>query len=227
MTPLNKIKSSFSFNKENMNFLLSCLIGDGCLTNTGRFVVAHGLQQQDYCEWKADRFSKILDQEIKALPTRQCSQLQFQRKTLKTSYFKYYFESKKQIKTILKDITNPLEAIAIWICDDGNVNPSINKNYNKCYSASIQIFTFTDLEETIEILRWFEKTTGLTPKMIFMDRSKNNRKSAYKIKFTAADSRKLFEMIKEYIPNIPSMRYKFRYLLEYNLPTRPQQPIDG
>jgi hypothetical protein len=224
MTPENKIKSSFSFNKENLNFLLSCLIGDGCLTRTGRFVVAHGLQQQDYCEWKAKRFSDILNQEIKALPTRQCTQLQFQRKTLKTSYLRYYIDSKKRIDCILKDISNPLEAIAIWVCDDGNVNPSINKTYNKCYSASIQIFTFTDLEETVQIVRWFEKHVGLKPNMMFMDRSKNNRKSAYKIKFSAADSRKLFEMIKNYIPNIPSMQYKFRYLLEYNLPTRPQQP---
>jgi hypothetical protein len=222
MTPKNNIESTQPFNKDDMSFIMACLLGDGCLSDKGKLVIAHGNSQQDYNEWKANRLSKIFGQEIKALKTRQCTQIQVQRKCLKKIRQAIYPNNIKNVNEILKFISNPLEAIAIWIMDDGNVNPSIYKS-TTCYSAAIQIFTFTDLEDTIKIANWFEKQIGMRPNMLFMDRSKSNRKSAYKLKFNASDSRKLFNIIKEYIPNIPSMNYKFRYMyiLEYNHPTSP------
>ena len=211
MTPENKRKSKKVFENKELSFIASLILGDGCLTKTGRVVIAHGNKQQDYNEWKAKKLSGILDQEIKALPTRQCTQIQFQRKQLKYKYFSWYENNGKRITNILNDVNNPLEAIMIWICDDGNISPSIAKN-GKIYSSSIQIFTFTSLEESIEIADWFERTIDIRPNLLFRDRSKTNRKSAYIIKFSAQNSRKLFKLIKDYIPNIKSMNYKFRYM---------------
>jgi hypothetical protein len=217
MTPENKVKSQVTFNKDELSFIMSLLLGDGSLAVSGRLVIAHGHSQKDYAEWKADKLSKITNQLIKANQSRQCYQLQFQRKTLKTLRYKVYPNNKKDIVSILGYIKNPLEAIAIWLCDDGNVNPSIATN-GKCYSASLQLFTFTELEESIMIADWFEKHTGIRPKLIYMDRSKSNKKSAYKLKWSAEDSRQLYKTVKNYIPNIPSMNYKFRYI-EYNIST--------
>lgn len=220
MTPENKMKRNFKFINEDLNFMLALLLGDGCLTSTGRLVVAHGKQQQDYCEWKAEKITQILNNLVTVRPTRQCVQLQFQRHDLCQYYYKIYINKKKRIMNILPFITNPLLAISLWLCDDGNVSPSITNN--KCYSSAIQLFTFTDLEESLIIANWFEKHTNLRPNLIWMDRSKSNRLSAYKLRFTAPDSRKLFSLIKPYLPDIPSMQYKFRYL-EYNLSTNAQQ----
>lgn len=214
MTPQNKIKSEQVFSSETLSFIAACIIGDGSVSDTGRLVIAHGLQQADYADWKAERLSKLIGQHIQALPTRQCKQIQFQRKFLQNKRYSWYRNGRKNINEILRDVTNALETIAIWICDDGNVCPSIAKN-GKCYSASIQIFTFTELEESVEIANWFEKHTGIRPKLHFLNREKTNRKSAYKLKFTAEDSRNLYKLIKSYIPVIPSMSHKFRYL-EYN-----------
>lgn len=213
MTHINKKKSLEIYKDQDLSFIASVLIGDGCLSESGRLVIAHGNEQKDYCEWKAERLSSIFNQQIQALPTRQCTQIQVQRKQFKNLRYKWYMDNKKNILNILSNITNNyLEAITIWICDDGNVSPSINSKTKKVYSSSIQIFTFTELEESIAIADWFEKHINIRPYIHFKDRSKSNRKSAYILKFTASDTRALFKLIKEYIPNLPSMNYKFRYL---------------
>lgn len=223
MTPENKIKSTWKPSDEELSFIMAMSLGDGSLTNTGRFVVAHGLKQKDYCEWKADRLSKILKQEIKALPSRHLVQTQVQRKVLKDYYFKVYPNRQKSLSTILSYTNNPEETVAIWICDDGNVSPSIARN-GKCYSASFQIFTFCSLEDGQGIVSWFKSELDVEAKLHFRDRSKDNKKSAYIIKFSASESRKLYGKIKPYIPDIPSMKYKFRYI-EYNSPKSPQGSI--
>lgn len=229
MTPENKIKSLTNYD-EHLDFLLALIIGDGHLTHTGRLVIAHGKQQQDYCEWKANRLGLILNQETKAYPTRQCYQVQIQRKYFKEIHPLLYTEKRKNVVQLLSMVRNVLEFIAIWLMDDGNCCPSVNKK-GVVLSESLQIFTFTDLETSMFICEWFEKKIGIRPYTIFRDRSKTNRKSAYIIKFRANDSRKLFKMIYKYIPNIQSMNYKFRYLfarsIEYNLSTSPRQLDDN
>lgn len=221
MTPGNLRKSQELFEGNALSFICACLIGDGSLAESGRLVIAHGNQQKDYCEWKAAKLSQVVGQTIKALPTRNCHQIQFQRKFLRDLRYKLYPNNKKSIINILPYVTNPLETVAIWICDDGNISPSIGGKQKKCYSAAIQIFTFTDEQESILIADWFERELGVRPKLTFMDRSKEGKKSAYKLKFTAQDSYKLFNMIYDYIPKIPSMEFKFRFI--YNLSKRPRQ----
>lgn len=207
----NKLKSMQELNDNELSFFASLILGDGCIAESGRLVVAHGNDQKDYCEWKANKLSEVLRQEVKALPTRQCTQLQVSRKFFKKKRDFYYPDNKKSLIRILKDVKNPLEAITVWICDDGNVSPSVAKN-GKVYSSSIQIFTFTELEESQKIADWFYDKINIRPYLLFRDRSKTNRKSAYILKFSAEDSRKLFKLIKDYIPNIESMNYKFRYM---------------
>lgn len=213
-------KRNQTFNDEDLGFLMSLLLGDGHLTEHGRIVIAHGAKQQDYCEWKANKISQIVKTNVKALPTRTCYQLQVSRKQLGTYKFKIYPNGKKSLPRILDYIKNPLEAIALWVCDDGNICPSITSN-KKCYSSSLQIFTFTELEESTQIANWFELHTGIRPNLLFRDRSKTGRKSAYILRFKAEDSRQLYKKIKSYIPNLPSMIYKFRYI-EHNISKSPQ-----
>lgn len=210
LTSWDKKRQKFSNNE--MSLVATLIIGDGHLTKSGRLVIAHGKQQKDYCEWKATKISEILGQNVTANPTRQCFQVQVSRKAWQDVWYKAYQNGRKNILGLLTYINNPIEAAAIWICDDGNVCPSINSKNGKCYSAAIQIFTFTELEESIEIANWFESKLGVRPNVHFRDRSKTNRKSAYILKFSAENSRKLFSIIKPYIPNIESMKYKFRYL---------------
>lgn len=223
MTPENLRKSKEVFNNQQLNFIAACLLGDGSLAKSGRLVISHGMQQADYIDWKAEIASQLFNQNIKATPTRNSKQMQFQRKFLKEIRYKMYPNNNKSIPGILQYITNPLEALVIWLCDDGNICPSINTKNNKCYSASIQIFTFTNLEDSKLIADWFEKHFKIRPNLIFMDRSKQGKKSAYKLKFSAQDSYKLFNIIKDFIPKVKSMEYKFRFI--YNLSTRPQREI--
>ena len=63
MTPENVRKSKEIFNEQQLNFVAACILGDGCLAKTGRLVIAHGLQQSDYIDWKAQKLSDLLNQE--------------------------------------------------------------------------------------------------------------------------------------------------------------------
>lgn len=187
-------------------------MGDGCLNKDGQINIRHGFKQEDYLRWKSNLINNLYKFDTKVFKGKQCYQMQFKRKDLKTYYLKFYPNKIKSIPTLLNYIKDPKRALIIWLCDDGNVSPSINSKTKKCYSEAFQIFTFTDLEDTIMMCDWFEKNFGIRPKAHFRDRSKQNKKSAYILKFSALDTRKLFSLIKNDIPNIHSMNYKFRYL---------------
>lgn len=220
MTPENLAKASKIFDKNEVDLIASLLLGDGCLTKNGVINIRHGHAQEEYLNWKTDLINLTCNMDTKMYVGKQCYQLQFKRKDLINYYFRFYPNDKKSVPSILKHIKNPLDAIVIWLCDDGNVSPSINQNNGKCYSSSFQIFTFTDLEDTILICDWWEQNIGIRPKAHFRDRSKQGKKSAYILKFSSEDTRKIFYLIKDKIPNIKCMNYKFRYLyaLEYKSP---------
>jgi hypothetical protein len=108
-------------------------------------------------------------------------------------------------------------AAAIWLMDDGYVEPSIDKKYNKLYSASLRLFTCSvPVVDQEDVILWFEENFGVTPKIKFQKRGRSHYiKSGDDfpfLKLSVEDSLKLWATIREFVLQLPSMQHKFRHL---------------
>lgn len=198
------------------NVLLGTLLGDSYLGkgtgNVFSFRVSHCPEQLDYLEHLVEviknNSSAYKSVSVYFRQKRNIHELYYYNPDLKESREKYYPNDKKCIKTILDDITDPIQAVAYWMADDGCVHYSTK---NKTYlSPRLLIATCSETEETHNyIISWFEKHFNLTP-YITKQRNYKRNKEWLLIKFTVGDSYKLWQKIRHYLLPIPSMKYKFR-----------------
>lgn len=212
--------------KDKRSLLLSLVLGDGCLSLTspsktgkryGILAVQHGHKQADYAEWKAKLISTCLDRNITTNKHKKGPQVMTTHRRFKAWKKFCYPDNKKNINKILPFIRHPEFAIAVWLMDDGYVEASIDKKYNKLYSASLRLFTCsTPVTEQEDIIIWFRDNFGVTPKIRFQKRGSSHYNKTGDdfpfLKFTTEDSLKLWGLIREFVLSIPSMQYKFRYI---------------
>lgn len=211
-------------NKDKRSMILSMVLGDGCLSyikshnkTYGLLSVDHGLSQSDYITWKAQIVSKIFNKNINLRTGHRGKSIQFQisEKRLKAWRKFCYPNGKKRLTKILPFITHPEFAIAIWLMDDGYVEPSFSKladGSKKNYGARLRIFTESqDIGDHSFFISWFEKNLSVKPniKTYFCKKRQN---SFPFLKFSQSDSLVIWEKIRETVLEFKSMRYKFRYL---------------
>ncbi len=200
------------------------VLGDGCLsiiTNNGRkyglLSVDHGLAQTDYVTWKAQIISKIFEKEVKIRNGHKGKSVQFQicAKRLRAWRKFCYPNNKKAFTRILPFIKHPEFAIAVWLMDDGYVEPSFSKladGTKKNYGARFRIFTESQpIDDHEYFIKWFQDNLNVTPKVHFTT-SKRSGKTTPFLKFTQSDSLILWEKIRETVLSLKSMQYKFRYI---------------
>lgn len=211
-------------NKDKRSLIFSCVLGDGCIHYTsgrnklgqpisGAITIDHGIAQADYQAWKAQLLSSIFERDVKVRTGHKGKSVQV---AVASKRFKAwrkfcYPNGKKDIPRILNYIYHPEMALAIWLMDDGYVEPSLDKRYpDKCYGAVFRIFTCDQNEDQQnKIIEWFQKTFNVTPKVAL---AKKKNKYYPFLKFNTVDSLKLWKIIREFVLKIPSMKHKFRYM---------------
>jgi len=194
------------------NKLLGTLLGDSYLGKNSSFRCTHSNSQRDYLLYKQLilKESMINKSCICDRKERDVAELYVKHTKFKKLRDKYYPNGKKSLINILKDIDNPKSAVAMWLMDDGCIHYS-TKNKTRL-SPRLLLATCIENNETMEfIIKWFQKEFNLNP---YISTQKNNsRETTYKlIKFTVGDSYLLWEKIKNEIPDIYSMNFKFRVI---------------
>lgn len=210
--------------KEIRSMILSLVIGDGNLYNVknngrlyGMLTIDHGVKQADYQAWKAQLLSELLNRNVKARSGHKGKSVQIQVVWKRMRAWKkfIYRHGKKDLTKILPFITNPKFAIMVWLMDDGYVEPSFSKlkdGTKKNYGARFRIFTLDqNLEQHEKLVKWFEDNFEITPK-IKIQRDKRKNKEYYFLKFTQADSLKIWKDIRDFVLTFKSMQYKFRFI---------------
>lgn len=214
------------FNKDKRSLLLSFILGDGNLHisttrsksstyTTGRLTVDHGIAQADYVSWKASMISTITGRNVKMRQGHKGQSVQFAVSFKKFQAWKKftYPNGKKSISRVLKYIRHPEFAIAIWLMDDGYVEPSISKlatGEKKNYGARFRIFTNDQpIEDHQYFIKWFQDNLGVTP---MIKQHRKGDKVYPLLKLNQSDSLIIWEKIRERVLQFKSMQYKFRYI---------------
>ncbi len=204
-------------NKDKRSIILMMLLGDGNLhvdkRGYPRFSLDHGLTQSDYIAWKAQLMGIACERQINLRQGHKGKSIQFQVSMKRfVAWYKFtYPNRKKDLAKIIKFIRQPELALAIWLMDDGYVEPSQDKRYpDKLYGAIFRIFTCDQSMQTQEVLiQWFKDTFDVTPRILYQ--KKKDVKYPF-LKFNQVDSLKLWKIIREHVLQFKSMQHKFRHI---------------
>lgn len=195
------------------NILLGTLLGDSYLgkkKNYASFRISHCPEQLDYLNHIAELIRKDKNEHISVYyrSNRNIYELYHHGKCWISWREKYYPNDKKSIINILNDITDPIEAVAYWLMDDGCIHYSTkNKNF---LSPRLLLATCSETKETHEfMIQWFFKHFGIKP-YITIQRNRKRNTEWMLLKFKVEDSYKLWQLVRHKIITIPSMKYKFR-----------------
>lgn len=208
-------------NRDKRGFILSMVLGDGCLhyhkrgnTLYGSLSIDHGVEQSDYVTWKSKIVSEILKRPINVRQGHKGKSIQFQVCDKKFRVWRKfcYPNDKKSLTKILPYINNPEFAVMVWLMDDGYVEPSKFNGVNQ--GARFRIFTCNEsIEDQNFFIEWFQKNLNVKPKIHYMT-DKRTKKTYPFLKFNQADSLVIWEKIREVVLGLKSMQYKFRYIEE-------------
>lgn len=208
-------------NKDKRSLLMCLVLGDGCLwtpknnrgsKNDGRFIVEHCAAQKDYLSWKAalvgDAMGRLVKQEFRESVNSYKFQLYSRR--FRSWYAACYPGRIKHRGRIFRFIRHPEMALAIWMMDDGYIEPTIQDGI--LYSACLRIFSCSSTpEDHEEIIGWIKTNFSVEPRILYQ----RTRGKAYPfLKFGANDSMTLWKRLREFILQFDSMKHKFRYIEE-------------
>lgn len=197
-------------NKDKRSLLLMLVLGDGCLHYIrngkkmyGGLTIDHGIQQADYQAWKAKLMSEITGREVRLRPGHKGKSVQVSvcMKRLRAWRKFCYPGGKKNRSRIFPFIRHPELATAVWICDDGHAETN---------GGQLRIYTCSSTEDTHDdITAWFKKHFDVETRLKWAN-SIHYKKPYRFIKFTQADSLKIWAVIREFCLQFKSMQHKFR-----------------
>lgn len=198
------------------------------------YAMAHSTKQQDYLKYKVDLIDEIFEK--KGLE-RRCklhnpyavklsNGKTYYAQKAKLSWNRYFqilypriYKNKngKRVKTIeylLKNISTD-KHLFLFFGDDGCEVRSKGKHKDGTkywHRPKLRLYTNNFTFGEVELLKqWFESNYNVNP-MIHHSGKKNGAKPI--MNFSPKDSEKLFQLIKVYVKQIPSMRKKFWLHLE-------------
>jgi LAGLIDADG DNA endonuclease family protein len=202
------------FNKDKRSLLLSLVLGDGCLhyiRNAGNLygglTIDHGMDQADYQSWKASLLSTIMDKPVKMRQGHKGKSVQVSicMKRLRAWRKFCYPNGKKDISKILRFINHPEFALAVWLMDDGYVEPN-----GDGLKSRLRIFTCDQtLETQTKIIEWFKVNFNVEPTVAYQKSAKQSKSYPF-LKLNHTDSLKLWAIIRGWVLEFKSMQYKFR-----------------
>lgn len=201
-------------NKTSRNLLIALLLGDGTISNNYVFKLSHCEKQKDYLEWKIKQLKEcgIRNNGIKTyiktagynsgVPVyyTQLNIIPFI-KVLRRVFYK-----KKKIIGNRK-LLNRLDAkgIAIWYMDDGHIN--IRKSKNKIHGFYIKISICEPKKEVQVIIDYFKEVWDIS----FYMYHEGKKEDSYSLCCGTKEGIKFINIIKEYVKQVPSMKYKIQF----------------
>lgn len=219
-------------NKDKRSIILSFVLGDGCIATadnhykgktypSGKIVIKHGEKQKDYLLWKAEILSKVVGKEINVNSTKSFVkelnksydqfQLSWSYKPLRSWKKMFYINKTKRISKILKYLRHDAFAAAVWLMDDGSCTKTKKPNGTIVFTGLILYICDQFSEDCEEILKWWNERFKVNGKLKWQKQKyKNAIKYFPKIYFNNLDSLKIWEQIKPFVSQIPSMVDKFQ-----------------
>ncbi len=186
-----------SLNTIGRQAIIGSWLGDGSLSNSGRFSICHGKPQSAYIEDTAEKLQRPISRVIQSRGYgvgRESYQTRLSLRTLDP-----------ELETIMRrgraQTLNELGAVglAYWYMDDGNLQSDSRQNPP---TERVQFHTegFND-SELAQIIEWFDSAHGIKATAY----TRNNTEGKI-TRLNREGSEKLFALIAPYIH--PSMRYK-------------------
>ena len=200
--------------KESRNLLIGLLIGDGTISNNNVFKLAHSKEQKDYLEWK---LKQLKDSGIRnnGLKTYISSKGYNKGKEVYYTQLNIIPFIKVLRRVVYKPfkklgnrkLLNRLSAreIAIWYMDDGHIN--YRKTKNKVHGFYIKIATCLPKEELQIIIDYFKEVWNIHFYMFHEGKKENS----YSLCCGTKEGIKFIDLVKSYVEQVPSMRYKIEY----------------
>jgi hypothetical protein len=190
-------KSIKALNEDQLQIILGSFLGDGNIRREGqhryRLRMTHGLDQREYCEWKASMLdAKVYDKKPSGYSNKESV-------FMSSTYFGLKKEFPK-VKTVCPQwVLDELDlrGVAIWIMDDGS---SKFKN-NKFQGLNISTDSF-DEDSQKRFVDYFKKY-DIKCEYRFSNRSGDKfKKSSYpSLHFNQENGSKLLDLIKPYVHN--------------------------
>lgn len=198
------------FNKEQLEFLIGTILGDGCVTKNGGIQINHCLKQKNYLIEKQFLFhgSNIREgentsfrNEGKKFPIF-CFNIKSNQQSKKLREL-MYIDGKKTIKNILHLITD--KSLCYWYLDDGNLSAvKIKNGYSYFAELNTQGFSY---EDHLLLIDMFKNKFNITCKIVEQKVDyKGTEKKYLKLRFDSINSKMLFSLISKYVCD--DMKYK-------------------
>lgn len=201
--------------KESRNLLIALLLGDGTICSNYVFKLSHGEKQVDYLEWKIKQLKKA---GIK------CNGLKWYTSTCgfnigkKVCYTqlsiipfikvlrRVFYKPKKNIAN--RKLLNRLDAkgIAIWFMDDGHINWQKREN-GSIKGFAIKMATCVPKEQAQILIDYFREVWNIH----FYTFHEGKQEDSFSLACGTREGKKFIEIVKPYVEQIPTMRYKIEY----------------
>ena len=224
------------FNKESRNLLIAMLLGDGTIckgVNTCYMKLHQGRKQKEYIEWKAKKLDEF------GIPNGGVKEYFTKTKFTKGEKWANYVCMikanpfinvlrrviyKTNGKTFTRKLLNRVSALglAIWYMDDGSLNfkkHTLSNGERKIHGLLLRISTCLPKDTAQVHIDWLREEWNVNFYMIH----EGKREDSYSLCCGTNEAIKFINIVKKYVEEVPSMKYK----VEYDLSHRLRLPIGG
>jgi hypothetical protein len=225
MTDLQNL-SSVSYKR---SLVIGTLLGDGYSRRVdsvkgimkAEFVLAHGLGQADFIEWKAAEISRLYGKPLHVNYSQRFNRASCsltQRRRLRIIHDWFHRGTTKIVSDKIRFMDHPI-GLAMLLCDDGSIRKrkKVHQDGTLYYlNPSITIATHGFDKESVEkLLRHIENVAGATGYINPERRWRAGRLAEYnRINFNVENSAALWDYVRDWIPPVPSMMAKFAFAIE-------------
>ena len=224
------IMKKTKFNKESRNLLIAMLLGDGsiCASKNTTYMKLHqGRKQKEYTEWKSkklDEFgipnSGVTEYQMKTNFTHGEKWSSYVCRIRSNMFIKVLRRVvyKNGKKTFSRKLLNRVSALglAIWYMDDGSLNFKKHTNLNgekKIHGIFLRISTCLPKEQAQIYIDWLKDEWKVNFYMIH----EGKKEDSYSLCCGTNEAIKFINIIKAYVEEVPSMKYKIEYDLSHRL----------
>lgn len=198
--------------KEQKSLLIALLLGDGTISSNYVFKLSHSEEQKEFLEWK---YNLAISTGFKLNGIKEYICTCGYNKGRKVLYTQFSINPTIKAlrrtvyipkKTITRKLLNWLtpQGIAIWFMDDGCINVNTSKQRTSI-QHSIRIATCVNKETAEEIIKYFLDMWNIKFRLF------PEGKDTYSIATSSEqDCKNFVSMIKPYIMQVPSLKYKIR-----------------
>ena len=195
--------------KNKKALLIGLILGDGHINKKDKCLqITHSIKQKSYIDYKCNLIAKLLNCKKPNLYHRKDSKHDECVLTKGGKYFRilrnwiYKDGTKRFSKHILSYLN--AQALAIWWMDDGSHGIDRNKTTGKIRSHFFHLYTYTNLEDTENIIEWLSETFDIL--MYKIKKVMKDGSIKYYLKCRTKEGRKLSALLRPYI--IPELQYK-------------------